>query len=144
MKIYVKKFVIKNFIPKNLNLLENTIHYKNIYSIEGMFRIQNDNISKLIPQDIPCENQKYKNLDLILDKSNFIFKKTSSIPYNHDVYNIEQVEYKFYTNSPISFIIEYNNNKIIDYYFFTKQDLYINFEDNILEYISLFNNIKQS
>jgi hypothetical protein len=144
MKIYAKNFIIKNLIPKNLNLLKNITNYKDIYSAEGIFRIQNDNIFKLIPQDIPCEYMNYKDLNLIVDKSSFIFKKISSIPYNHVVYNIEQVEYKFYNNSPISFLIEYNNNKIIDYYFFTKQNLYINFEDNILEYISLFNNIKQS
>ena len=144
MKVYVKNFIIKNFLPKNFNLLENAIKYKDICSSEGIFRIQNDNMFQLIPQDIPCEHLKYKNLDLILDKCGFIFKKTNSIPYNHVVYNIEQVEYKFYNNSPISLIIEYNNNKIIDYYFFTKQDLYINLKNDILEYISLFDNIKQS
>ena len=142
MKIYVK-----NFIPKNTKvdtLIINIIKYKEIYSSEGIFRIQNDNIFKLVPQDVPCEYITYKNNDLIIDKSNYIFRKNYSIPYNHLVYNIDKVEYKFYNNSPITFIIEYCNNKVVDIYFYTKQDLYINLKNNILEYISLFNHIKQS
>jgi hypothetical protein len=46
-------------------------------------------------------------------------------------------------NSEISLIILYSKNKMIDIYFYTKKDLSINLKDDILEYISLFNDIKQ-
>ena len=143
MKIY-----IKNFNPKKINhnfLVKNIITYKDIYSTDGIFRIQNENITKLIPQDIKCEYVTDNNIDFIIDKSDFIFRKNIySIPYQHIVLDIEQVEYKLYKNSSISLIICNHNNRIIDIYFYTKnQDFCRNIKNNIIEYISLFNDIKQ-
>ena len=139
MKIYVK-----NLIPKNINIdsfTKKITNYKDIYSNDGIFRIQNNNIYKLIPQDIPCEYFNYKNMDFILDKSNYIFRKTIYyIPYKHKVYNIQQIEYKLNTNLPVSLIVQYIYSKIIDIYFYTKEnELYINLKNNIIEYLSFVN-----
>ena len=120
-------------------------NYQDIYSSDGIFRIQNNNITKLIPQDVATENFNYNNKEFIIDKSCYIFRKNIySIPYEHINFQIQQLEYKLNKNSLISLIIRYHKNKIIDIYFSTKNNLCINLKNNIIEYISLFNDIKQS
>jgi len=135
---------------KNLNETK-TINYQNIYSLEGLFRIQNNNIMKLIPKDIPIEKINYNNNTFLIDKSKFeLIKNIYSIPFNHTLHNIKQIEYKFNNKSKISLIVEYNQNlkkmdKINNIYFSTNET---NFDkilkDNIIEYLSLINDIKQS
>lgn len=139
MKIYVK-----NLIPKNIkvdSLFQKTRYYQDIYSKDGIFRIQNETIFKLIPQDSPCEYFSFKERDFILDKSEYIFRKNIYyIPYKHKVYNIQQIEYKLNINIPISLIIEYINDKIIDIYFYTKEkELNTNLKNNIIEYLYFVN-----
>jgi hypothetical protein len=143
MKIY-----IKNFIPKKIDidfLVSIPTQYQDIYSRDGIFRIQNNNIFKLIPQDIPSETFSYNNIEFITDKSNYIFRKNIyHIPYQHIIRAIEQFEYKLYDNSEVSLITNYCKNKLVDVYFFTKKNLCTNIKNNIIEYISLINDIKQS
>ena len=134
-------------MPKKLNLtsiIPTKISYKNIYSNDGIFRIQNSIIYKLIPQDVTTENFNYNNTEFIIDKSSYIFRKNIySIPYEHISCNVEQLEYKLDKNSLVSLVVLYNKNEIIDIYFSTKNNLCINLKNNIMEYISLFNDIKQ-
>ena len=133
-----EKINISSLIPIKTN-------YQDIYSSDGIFRIQNSNITKLIPQDVATENFNYNNKEFIIDKSCYIFRKNIySIPYEHINFQIQQLEYKLNKNSLISLIIRYHKNKIIDIYFSTKNNLCINLKNNIIEYISLFNDIKQS
>ena len=135
-------------MPEKINISSLTpikTNYQDIYSSDGIFRIQNNNITKLIPQDVATENFNYNNKEFIIDKSCYIFRKNIySIPYEHINFQIQQLEYKLNKNSLISLIIRYHKNKIIDIYFSTKNNLCINLKNNIIEYISLFNDIKQS
>ena len=149
MKIYILDFIPK--INENIENLLNKQHkkvnnYKDIYSIEGIFRIQNNIVYQLIPEDVPTEKFKHNNINFILDKSKYIFRKNIyCIPYNHIVYNIQQIEYKLDYKCKISLIIEYHDNKIIDIYFYTNEEnLCTNYKNNIIEYFSLLNDIKQS
>ncbi len=134
-------------MPKKLNLSQITpikTIYKNIYSNDGIFRIQNNIIYKLIPQDVTLENFNYNNTEFIIDKSSYIFRKNIyTIPYEHISHNIEELEYKLHKNSLVSLIVHYHKNEIINIYFSTKNNLCINLKENIMEYISLINDIKQ-
>ena len=130
MKIYIKNFIPKNI--KNNSIIPKKTKYQEIYSVDGIFRIKNDTIFKLIPQDVTPEKFNYNNIEFIIDKSSYIFRKNIySIPYKHIIYDIEQHEYKLYNNSTVSLIINYCKNKIIDVYFSTKNNLCINLKDNI-------------
>jgi len=143
MKIYIKDFMPQELKPNSMILNKTT--YQNVYTENGLFRIQNDNIFKLIPQDITPEEFNYNNIEFIIDKSSYIFRKNIyTIPYKHLLYNIEQFEYKLLNNSEVSLIIHYHKNKVIDVYFMTKKELSIHLKNDIMEYISLFNDIKQS
>ena len=158
MKIYIPDFKPNNIHNAiNLdNLDKKVFEYQDIYSEEGIFKIQNNIVSQLIPTDIPIEKLEYNNITFILDKSKYIFRKDIyCIPYNHIVYNIKRYEYKLNSKSKIILNIimkiekekekEKEKNKIIFLYFHTNEEkLYKNFKDDIIEYISLFNNIKQS
>lgn len=142
MKIY-----IKNFMPKNIDIntiTPNVKHYRDIYSVDGIFRIQNDNIYKLIPQDVTLENFNYNNMEFIIDKSSYIFRKNIySIPYEHISCYIEEFEYKLDKKSMVSLVVKYRNREIFDLYFYTENSISTNLKNNIMEYISLINDIKQ-
>ena len=144
MKIYTPTSIPKNIYDLNL-LQKNITHYKDIYSSDGIFRIQNNNIYQLIPQDQPIEKTIYNNTEFIIDKSYFLFRNDIYyIPIIHIEFNIEYIEFKLNNKSKISLIIEKNNNIIIDRYFYTKENnLHNYFKDDILIILSLLNNNKQ-
>jgi hypothetical protein len=154
MKIYIPNFMPKNIKGLNDTLCKNIITYNDIYSSEGLFRIQNNNIFQLIPNDISVIYTKYNNTDFIIDKSYYIFNKNIyCIPYNHIIYNIEKTEYKLDNKSKITLIIEkftkdsikdnikdINKDNIKDIYFITKEEILHDYlKINILEYVSLIN-----
>lgn len=148
MKIYIEKLVIHNLD----NLIKKTIKYQIIYTIDGIYKIQNHNIVQLIPNDIAIEKYNNNNIDFIIDNSYYEYKKNVyHIPYNHRLCNIEENEYKLNKNSNISLIIEYNNQTNLkkfdqtNIYFSTNEKILDkNLKDNIIEYISLLNSNKHS
>lgn len=146
--IFTMRIYVKNLMPEKINISSikpEITHYRDIYSVDGIFRIQNNNISKLIPQDVTQENFNYNNTEFIIDKSSYIFRKNIyAIPYEHVSYNIEQIEYKLDKKSLVSLVVKYHKRKIVDIYFSTKNNICTNLKNNIMEYISLFNDIKQS
>ena len=147
MKIYIKDFIPKNIETSlnSINLIKKINEYKDIYSNDGLFRIQNDNVYQLTPNDIPIENFEYNNIDFILDKSKYDRKNVYCIPFNNKVYCIKQIEYKLDSKSQIILILEYHNDNINDMYFYTYENILNNIlKDSIIEYLSLINNIKQS
>ena len=159
MRIYIPDFIpkINETIQKSLDVLhKKVINYKDIYSDDGIFRIQNNIIYQLIPEDGSIESFEHNNINFLLDKSKYIFRKNIyCIPYNHIVYNVQHIEYKLDPKSKISLIMEYSGGDphtlptasgiATDIYFYTNEEnLNLNFKNNILEYFSLLSNIKQS
>jgi len=121
--------------------------------------LQNNNLFQLIPIDVPIEKYIYNNINFLVDKSYYNYiNNIYCIPYNHKLCDISQHIYKLNIKSNISLIIEYTQtlktfdqniinepNNIIDIYFSTNEkNLDKNLKDNIIEYCSLINNIKQS
>lgn len=153
MKIYVEKFFPKTINDVNLlyfeSLIKNTTEYREFYSEEGIFRIQNETLYRLIPVDEDIEYLEYRDKKFYIDKSKFIFKKDCfHIPYKHIGINLKKVEYKFNNRSLISMnIIFFNESKsyssIQDIYFLTNEKfLDTNLKNEIHTFLSLFNNIK--
>jgi len=73
MRIFIDNIEFKKFIQSNFKKFDQTkiIEYKNIYSLEGIFRIQNNNIMKLIPKDCPIEKINYNKFTFLIDKSKY-------------------------------------------------------------------------
>ena len=143
VKINPQNIFSNNINTKNLYKISNIYNY--IYSDYGIIRIHNNQIHKLIPIDKPCESYTYNNVDFIVDNSTYIFRKDIyNIPYTHIISTIEKIEYKHNNNSLVSLIVEKNKHKIIDIYFETiEKTLNIQLKEDIIKYLSLFNDIKQ-
>jgi hypothetical protein len=167
MKIYIENLDINNLNINNLNIKNielklhksKTIYYKNIYSENGIFRLQDNNLSQIIPVDVHVEKMTYNNELFFIDKSYYNYiNNIYCIPYKHKLDEIFQDIYKLNVKSKISLVVEYNQtlkkfdknkinemNNIIDIYFSTNEkNLDKNLKDNIIEYCSLINYIKQS
>ena len=143
MKVYVDDVFPDNIDDKDLHKTSTITNY--VYSDDGIYIIKKNDIIKLVPNDMPIEKYSFGKLDFYIDKSSYIFRKeVYNIPYNHIIKTIEKDELKHNIKSQISMIIERNNGKISDIFFETREKvLYTELKEDILKYVSLFNNIKQ-
>ena len=143
MKIYVKNF-LPELEPRDDSLIKKSSFYKVIYSKEGIFRIENGIFSKLHPVDGPLQNFTHQGFNFIIDYSSYISKKDCyHIPFAHKLFNINKVEYKLNNKSKLTLVILLENKKIEDIYFYTNEkNLDLILKNEILTFLSLFNNIK--
>ena len=146
MKIYIENFNIKNI--KNLNNIDKYL-YKQYYQLflytkNNICKIINNNIYTLNIIDKDIEYYKLDDLNLLIDKS---YYKTNyiiySIPIDHTFEKIHIKEYKFHNISNFKLIIEFKNNTIYDFYFYTSHSDYIDFFNSkyIVSFLSLLTNI---
>jgi hypothetical protein len=88
-----------------------------ILTNEGFYKYTKNNLFKY-KLDLTNEDTPEKYGDIMV--RNISWKKHSeewNIPLSHDIVKIKKVEYKLYNKSSTSFIIEYMENEINDYYF---------------------------
>ncbi len=116
MKIYLQNYkpsdLFKHFtVLDKYFLRENVI--QEIYSEEGMFRINGNKIYKLFVTDKPVI---YMDKDFIIDKSIISTREYYQIPTNHIANMITQ--YIYQTKSGIHMVVEgtFSKNKINDKY----------------------------
>ena len=109
-----------------------------------MFRIQNDKMIQLIPEDKKIENFSLDGRRFLVDKGGMIQKKNvQTLPYEHIVVEIERIEYKLTNKSLVSLNVLHNKNKIVDMYFFIKTDnVCNNTKNDIREYLTLLDTNK--
>ena len=119
MKLYLEEFALPSVNDKNLyKEIENN---KIILSSDGEYRIINNNLYKYYigknkkDKTFPNYLEKYT---LLASGGEFIRRKRSSqIPYEHIIKDIQLHKYKLHPKSQTIFIIEKCDNKIIDFYF---------------------------
>lgn len=134
MKIYIPKRDI------NINNLENYCKYNNnfkiIYSNDGIFKIHNNNISRLNIIDKSIETISVSGITLFIDKSTIsMVSNITTIPYRHKTIDIDEIKYKITTKSTLALIVQYSKNKIIDTYFECNDNIINN---NIINDISKY------
>lgn len=123
MKIYIKNLE-KHNIKENIELIKKyeikNIKYIIFYSNDGIFELNNKNLYKLYQNDVKItsddisyNNKKY---ELLYDNSFYNKEKIYSIPNLYTEKKIKKTYYKI-EKSFSSFIIEYEDNNIIDFYF---------------------------
>jgi len=137
MRIYLSGGLPK--ILDDSNLIKLSTNYKEIYSPDGIFRIQNDKMTQLIPEDKIIEKFSLDGRRFLVDKGAMIQKKNiQTLPYEHIVVEIERIEYKLTNKSLVSLNVLHNKNKVVDMYFFVKTDTVCsNTKNAILEYLPL-------
>ena len=143
MKLYIENLTINNII-ENDKLYINNNCYNKIYSKEGIFTIENNNIYRLDfiednnPRIYPCLIDNY---NIICDLTKITKNKVFQIPNNHKFYEYKEYIIKSSSNSIVSLIILTSNNIIKDHYFITNEnDINNHFlKNDIIELISYIN-----
>ena len=144
MKIYVKDLDIRSDIDTRC-LSKTSAIYNYIYSDEGLYLIQNNQTHQLIPNDVSSETYSFNDIEFIVDYSSYTFRKAYIIPFDHTVQEIERVQHAHPDTKGVSLVIERHNGRIRDLYFETRENkMGKAVEGDIIKYLSLFNDIKQS
>jgi len=122
MKIYISKRDINTNNLNNYNKYYN--NFKMIFSDDGIFKINNNNINKLNIIDKPIETISINNIPLFVDKSIIsTIQNITTIPYKHKILDINEIKYKENEKSQLSLILHYSKNKIIDTFFLLNTDV---------------------
>lgn len=123
MKIYIKNLELQN-IKGNIELIKKyeikNIKYITFYSNDGIFELNNKNLYKMYQNDvkISSDNISYndKEYELLYDNSFYNKEKIYSVPNLYREKEIKKTYYKI-EKSFSTFILEQEDNNIIDFYF---------------------------
>jgi hypothetical protein len=161
MKLYINNLNL-DILPNIMKNLEQyyikTETYIQIYSNEGIYKIDNSSITKMICNDIDIKKFEnyYKNFTIIVDPSYFTLQTVYQIGPNHISINLKRKIFKLNVNSNLQLAIEceikeehnYFKNTIEsvlipnDIYFELPNDNDINailIKNEIIEFLSLLN-----
>ena len=123
MKIYIKNLELQN-IKGNIELIKKyeikNMKYIIFYSNDGIFELNNKNLYKLYQNDvkISSDNISYNNkeYELLYDNSFYNKEKIYSVPNLYREKRIKKTYFKI-EKSFSTFILEQEDNNIIDFYF---------------------------
>lgn len=135
MKIYIENYNIEK-IYKNLasfnNYLINKTNKIDVYSDEGVFSIDQNNIYRITYLDKPTKKVKYsENINMIIDLSETKTTIVNQIPVNYTILNTLTQNYQINARSKIKFVIDFVLTKNMEYkpynfYFDVSDDIDIN------------------
>jgi hypothetical protein len=138
MKIYINNL--------NIDILNNLLYifndkyidsetYIQIYSIDGIYKINDNQIKKLniIDKEIELFQNYYNNFTLIVDKSFFIEENVHSINPEHISIKLKRCFFKSYQKSNVQLVIEgsINEDLTLNKHFIKPNDIYFEINDNI-------------
>ena len=142
MKIFLPTI---NILNVDSELLEKyffrKINEQYIYSEEGIIQIINSKLFKLNIVDEITSTVKLDKFDIIIDNSKFVIDSEcfQIHPYHIDEF-ITKYIYKLRKNSIIDLVIEKNNDIIINFYFYLKDNTHlINIKEDILTFLFQLN-----
>lgn len=138
MKVYINNFnidILNHLLPKFHDKYINSETFIQIYSIDGIYKINEFYIKKLniIDKDIELYKNYYKNYTLIIDKSVIIEEDVYSLPPEHTYIKLKKCIFKIDNSSPIQLVIEgaLSNDKSLNNYCICPNDIYFETTDNI-------------
>jgi hypothetical protein len=140
MKIYIDNYSIENLSKKMKGLnkyLTNKTNSIDVYSDEGIFLVDQQNIHNITYLDKPVRKVKYINennaiIDLTIDSSETIITMVNQLPPDNVIMKIETQVYQTSTTSKVKLVIvsllsrELNEYKPHDFYFDVSNDIDIN------------------
>lgn len=117
MKLYLSNIILNNLFTDSIEkYLINKDNITELYSDEGIYVSKNNNGFKkldIIDGDVKVIKSYLNNHDLLIDES-YVYKSknfTSRLPVNHCIQKIIKYEYKQSDKSPVTLVIEKNNEK---------------------------------
>ena len=137
IKIYIYNLMKNIFNEEQLKkYLVKSDKYSYILTMDGIYKLQNDNIYKLKFSDSKFEKKTINSVDLLFDYSYSIKKDTYHIPFTcNNLLDINVNIYALREKSNLKLYIERRGNKIYDVYFLANDKLS---EYNLTEDINTF------
>lgn len=140
MKIYIDNYSIENLSKKMKGLnkyLTNKTNTIDVYSDEGVFLIDNQNIQRITYLDKPVKKVKYINenntiFDLTIDSSETIITMINQLPPDNIIMKTETQVFQTSAASKVNLVIvsllnrQLNEYKPHDFYFDVSNDIDIN------------------
>ena len=140
MKIYIDNYNIKNLSKKLKGLnkyLTNKINTIDVYSDDGIFLIDQQNIHNITYLDKPVRKVKYINendtiFDMMIDSSETIITMVNQLPPDNLIMKMETQVYQTTATSKVNLVIvsllnrQFNEYKPNDFYFDVSNDIDIN------------------
>jgi hypothetical protein len=124
MKIYIENYNIDN-LPKKMKTLSKHLTNKTnaieVYSDEGIFVIDPQNIQKVVYLDKPVKKGKYINENgiafvLLIDHSDTTMSLVNQLPTDNVIMKIETQIYQISANSKTKLVIKSTLNKVTNEY----------------------------
>ena len=118
MRVYINNHTIEISKITSSCILQHSRNIYEIFSRDGLFLVEDENIFKLNVTDGEIVNGD----NFTIDKSNIERTKVTTLPYDHISIPKKQTSYKFKTTqkvkTPILFVVEQTmDDKITDCYF---------------------------
>jgi len=138
MKIYIENYNIANLSKKLKDLsqyLTNTSNTVNVYSDEGIFSVDQQNIYKVTYLDKPIKKVKYVSennivFDMIIDTTTTTITTVNQLPTDNLIMKTETKVYQISPNSKIKLVVIFTQvNKIVNEYI--PRDFYVDVSDDI-------------
>jgi hypothetical protein len=140
MKIYIENYNITNLSKKMKGLnkyLTNKINTIDVYSDDGIFSVDQQNIHKVTYLDKPVKKVKYINendtiFDMMIDSSETIITMVNQLPPDNLIMKTETQVYQTSATSKVKLVIilllnrQLNEYKPHDFYFDVSNDIDIN------------------
>lgn len=140
MKIYIDNYNITNLSKKMKGLnkyLTNKTNTIDVYSDEGIFSVDQQNIYKITYLDKPVKKVKYINedstiFDLAIDLSEVTSSIVNQLPHDNLIMKTETHVYQTSATSKVKLVIisllnkQINEYKPHDFYFDVSNDIHIN------------------
>jgi hypothetical protein len=123
MRIYVHedKFINGLDVQKIKKYLIKTLKHFEIYSEEGVFRVDNSNIYKLHITNERSETFQYESKKLLIHYTDITEEKVNQIPVEHIPMHVNYDFYSLDSKSEVKFVVKSlekeNKQKVIDAYF---------------------------
>jgi hypothetical protein len=142
MKIYINNFNIDilTLIMKTLSQhFISSESYMQIYSEDGIYKIDNSSIKKqiIIDKEIQIFKEYYEEFTLIADPSLCSLQKVNKIPCEHLVSNVKRCFFTPNKKSPLKLVIEGTTleetvcNKLFNIYNMEPYDIYLEVDEDI-------------
>ena len=140
MKIYIDNYNIANLSKKMKGLnkyLTNKTNSIDVYSDEGVFSVDQQNIHNVTYLDKPVRNVKYITenntiFDMTIDSSETITTMVNQLPPDNIIMKMETQVYQTTATSKVNLVIvsllnrQFNEYKPHDFYFDVSNDIDIN------------------
>ena len=124
MKMYLENLIIDNVVNNDeLSIKVNT--YNKIYSIEGIFTVENTNINRINYIDDSSSKIHYNYIDeynLICDNTKITKEKVFQIPCKHHFFKYTEYIIKSSPKAIVALVILTSDKCVKDHYFVTNEN----------------------